>query len=44
MTWNPDIYLQFAAPRTRPAADLLARVPLEDPARVNGLLESFLFE
>ena len=27
--WNADLYLRFAAERTRPAAELLARVPLE---------------
>src|SRR5580693_8317300 len=37
MTWNPDTYLQFAGPRTRPAAELLARVPGEKPARVIDL-------
>lgn len=37
MTWNPDTYLQFAGPRTRPAAELLARVPVESPARVVDL-------
>ena len=37
MTWNPDTYLQFAGPRTRPAAELLARVPGEKPARVMDL-------
>ncbi|WP_418315553.1 methyltransferase domain-containing protein [Piscinibacter sakaiensis] len=29
MSWNPDQYLKFAAPRLRPAIDLLAAVPLE---------------
>ena len=37
MTWNPQTYLTFADQRTRPAADLLARVPVEDPARVIDL-------
>ena len=37
MSWNPEIYLQFASPRTRPAADLLARVPLEAPGSVIDL-------
>jgi trans-aconitate 2-methyltransferase len=27
--WNPALYLRFADERTRPAAELLARVPLE---------------
>ena len=37
MTWNPDTYLQFAGPRTRPAAELLARVPAAEPSRVVDL-------
>jgi len=37
MTWNPETYLAFAGQRTRPAADLLARVPASDPARVIDL-------
>src|SRR5579862_3765257 len=37
MTWNPQTYLQFGGPRTRPAADLLARVPAEAPRRVIDL-------
>lgn len=37
MTWNPDVYLTFADQRTRPAADLLARVSLEHPRRVIDL-------
>src|SRR5580693_8388621 len=37
MSWNPDVYLQFAAPRARPAADLLARVPDINPGRVIDL-------
>jgi trans-aconitate 2-methyltransferase len=35
--WDPAIYLKFGAQRTRPAADLLARVPLEAPSRVVDL-------
>jgi trans-aconitate 2-methyltransferase len=37
MTWNPGQYLKFAAPRERPALDLLARVPSDDPGRVYDL-------
>jgi trans-aconitate 2-methyltransferase len=37
MTWNPKTYLAFADQRTRPAADLLARVPAERPVRVIDL-------
>jgi trans-aconitate 2-methyltransferase len=37
MTWNPTVYLAFADERTRPAAELLARVPSENPARVADL-------
>ncbi len=32
-TWNPKLYLAFADERTRPARDLLARVPIERPRR-----------
>src|SRR6185437_1635480 len=34
MSWNPETYLAFADQRTRPAAELLARVRSEHPARV----------
>jgi len=37
VSWKPDTYLQFAAPRTRPAADLLARIPTHNPRRVIDL-------
>lgn len=37
MGWDPKTYLAFGAERTRPAADLLARVPLEQPRRVADL-------
>jgi trans-aconitate 2-methyltransferase len=30
MSWNPDQYLKFAAPRLQPAIDLLARIPAID--------------
>lgn len=35
--WNPALYLRFADERTRPAAELLARVPLSSAARVIDL-------
>lgn len=37
MSWNPETYLAFADTRTRPAADLLARVRLENPRRIADL-------
>ena len=37
MVWNPQTYLAFADERTRPAAELLARVGDEAPARVVDL-------
>jgi trans-aconitate 2-methyltransferase len=37
MSWHPDRYLAFDDHRTRPAADLLARVPLAAPERVVDL-------
>ncbi len=37
MSWNPDQYLKFAAPRLRPAIDLLAAVPAEHPRTVYDL-------
>ena len=36
-SWQPERYLQFDAERTRPAGDLLARVPLDAPSRVADL-------
>lgn len=36
-SWNPALYLSFADQRTRPAAELLARVPLAAPGRVIDL-------
>lgn len=37
MSWDPATYMQFGAERTRPAADLLARIPNEKPTRVIDL-------
>src|SRR5512146_2685046 len=37
MAWDPKTYLAFGAERTRPAADLLARVPADAPRRVADL-------
>jgi len=37
MTWNPERYLVFGDQRTRPAIDLLARVPLAAAARIADL-------
>jgi trans-aconitate 2-methyltransferase len=37
MSWHPERYLAFDDYRTRPAADLLARVPLRAPERVVDL-------
>ena len=37
MAWDPKTYLAFNAERTRPAADLLARIPLQAPKRVADL-------
>jgi trans-aconitate 2-methyltransferase len=37
MSWNPATYLAFGRQRTRPAADLLARVPPENPGRAIDL-------
>ncbi len=36
-TWDPKQYLKFEAPRLRPALDLLARVPLDNPGTVYDL-------
>lgn len=36
-TWNPERYLAFGDQRTRPAIDLLARVPLATAARIADL-------
>ena len=37
MAWNPDQYLKFAAPRLRPAIDLLARIDSPSPVNVYDL-------
>lgn len=36
-TWSAEQYLKFSVPRLRPGLELLARVPLEAPARVLDL-------
>src|SRR5690348_17074348 len=36
-SWNPALYLSFADQRTRPAAELLARVPGPDPQSIIDL-------
>lgn len=35
--WNPELYRRFANDRQRPALDLLARVPLDEPKRIVDL-------
>jgi trans-aconitate 2-methyltransferase len=35
--WDPNLYLKFGDERTRPAADLLARVALQAPRRIIDL-------
>jgi trans-aconitate 2-methyltransferase len=37
MTWDPDTYLKFGNERTRPALELLARVPIAAPERAIDL-------
>ena len=37
MSWNPATYLAFADERTRPAAELLARIAADGPGRVADL-------
>lgn len=37
MAWDPDTYLTFGEERTRPARELLSRVPVDAPARVADL-------
>jgi trans-aconitate 2-methyltransferase len=37
LTWDPERYLSFGDQRTRPALDLLARVPLADAAHIADL-------
>lgn len=37
MAWDPQTYLRFGAERTRAAAELLARIPLDAPAHVVDL-------
>jgi len=35
--WNPSLYLQYGAERTRPAAELLARIALDEASEVLDL-------
>jgi trans-aconitate 2-methyltransferase len=35
--WDPNLYLKYASERTRPAADLIAQIRLENPARIVDL-------
>ena len=35
--WDPNLYLKYANERTRPAADLIAQIRLENPARIVDL-------
>lgn len=37
MAWDPKVYLDFEDERTRPAAELIARIPLKAPASVIDL-------
>jgi trans-aconitate 2-methyltransferase len=37
MSWNPQQYLKFSQPRLRPAMDLLARIPGDEPQLVYDL-------
>jgi len=37
MTWDPDAYLTYADERTRPAAELIQRIPCAAPTRVVDL-------
>lgn len=36
-TWNPNLYMQFANERNRPAIDLIARINVSQPARIIDL-------
>jgi trans-aconitate 2-methyltransferase len=35
--WNPELYLKFSDQRARPAADLIAQIKLNNPARIIDL-------
>lgn len=37
MSWDPALYLKYGGERTRPAADLLARIPVMEPHHVVDL-------
>src|SRR5262245_50753128 len=36
-TWDPQLYLRFGEDRTRPSADLVARIALAEPRRIIDL-------
>src|SRR5215467_9493314 len=35
--WDPNLYLKYANERSRPAADLIAQIRVEDPVRITDL-------
>lgn len=36
-SWNPDVYLRYQAYRARPALDLIAQIPLDEPGAITDL-------